>query len=326
MFYKLVLNNTNVVGNYNTQLQYNFISGTFHIPEDSRMCLSSLTLPYSWFNINSTLYNNASFSYIWYYGAGLSKTYNVTIADGFYSLDSLQQYLELYMISQNQYFINGTTGQNLYYIYFSTNSTYYAIQLICSPIPTSVPSGYTAPSAGFNYNNSTNYGFPTSTTTPQVVISSSNKFGSLIGFSAGTYPKTSDSSTVNNLGNLTPNLTPVNSLILLCNLVRNEVSSQSNIFTSIPISDTQFGSNINYQPNFQNWVSIQSGSYSSFQISIVDQNFNYIEAKDPNMLITITMEVPDKPKFSLPTPKKIISANTLYNEEIPANRSSTSYS
>ena len=41
MFYKLVLNNTNVVGNYNTQLQYNFISGTFHIPEDSRMCLSS---------------------------------------------------------------------------------------------------------------------------------------------------------------------------------------------------------------------------------------------------------------------------------------------
>ena len=316
-FYNLVLNNTNVVGNYNTELVYQFISGTFHIPENSRMCLSSLTMPYSWFNINSALYNNASFSYIWYYGNGTAKTYNVVIPNGFYQLADIQQFLELYMISQNQYFTNTTTGQNLYYISLSTNSTYYAIQLICSPIPSAVPSGYTAPSAGFNYNNSTNYGFPNAgyNYTPRVIIASNNNFGSLIGYSAGTYPSATTQATNNSLGTLTPNLTPVNSLILLCNLVKNDVSSQSNIFTSVPISNTSFGSNISYSPNFQNWVSISSGSYSSFTISILDQNFNYVEANDANMLLTITMEVPEKPKFTPPPiEKKIFSASNLYNQ------------
>ena len=312
-FYKLVLNNTNVVGNYNTQLVYQFINGTFHIPENSRMCLSSLTLPYSWFNINSALYDNASFSYIWYYGNGTARTYTVNIPNGFYQLAEIQQYLELYMISQNQYFTNSTTGQNLYYISFSTNSTYYAIQLICSPIPSSPPSGFTAPTAGFNGT----YGFPNAgyNYTPRVVIASNNKFGSLIGYSSGTYPSAVTQSTNNSLGNLTPNLTPVNSLILLCNLVKNDVSSQGNIFTSIPISNTSFGSNINYDPNFENWISLNSGSYNSFTISILDQNFNYIEAKDPNLLITLTMEVPERPIFTPPPiEKKIISASNLYNQ------------
>ena len=316
-FYKLVLNNTNVVGNYNTHLEYQFVSGTFNIPENSRMCLSSLTLPYSWFNINGALYNNNSFSYIWYYGNGTAKTYTVVIPNGFYQLADIQNYLELYMISQNQFFTNATTGQNLYYISFSTNSTYYSIQLICSPIPSTVPSGYSAPSAGFNYNNGTLYGFPNAgyNYTPRIVIASNNNFGSLIGYSAGTYPTAITQSTNNTLGSLTPNLTPVNSLILVCNLVRNDVSSQSNIFTSIPISDTTFGSNINYSPNFQSWVSISSGNYSSFSISILDQNFNSIDAKDPNLLITITMEVPDKPKFTPPPiENKIISASNLYNQ------------
>lgn len=311
--YKLVLNSTNVVGNYNTQLVYNFISGTFNIPEGSRMCLSSLTIPYSWFNINSALYRNNSFSYIWYYGNGTAKTYTVNIPNGFYQLADIQQYLELYMISQNQYFTNSATGQNLYYVSFSTNISYYAIQLICSPIPSAVPSGFTAPTAGFNGTD----GFPNTgyTYTPRIVISSSNNFGSLIGYLSGSYPSATTLATNNTLGSLTPNLTPVNSLILLSNLVKNDVSSQGNIFTSIPISDTTFGSNINYNPSFQNWISINSGSYSSFGISILDQNFNYIEAKDPNMLLTLTMEIPDRPIITPPPiEKKIISVSNLYNQ------------
>jgi hypothetical protein len=309
--YTLILNNTNVVGNYNTQLVYNFISGTFHIPEGSRMCLSSLTIPYSWFNINSALYRNNTFSYIWYYGNGTAKTYTVTLPDGFYTLEDIQTYLELYFISQNQYFTNTTTGQNLYYISFSTNATYYAVQLICSPIPSSVPSGFTAPPAGFNGAD----GFPNVgyTYTPRVVISSSNNFGTVIGYIPGTYPSAVTLLTNSNLGTLTPNLTPVNSLILLCNLVSNDVSSQGNLFTSIPISNTSFGSNISYNPNFQSWISVNPGNYSSFSITILDQNFNYIEANDPNMLLTLTMDVPDIPVVSPLPEKKILSVSSLYN-------------
>jgi len=120
MIYNLVLNSTNVIDSINkTQYSYTFINGNFYIPENSKMCISQCMIPYSWFNINSTLYNNNSFSYVWYYGNGSSKTYTVTIPNGFYSISDIQQYLEVYMISQNQYFTNTITGQNLYYIFLS---------------------------------------------------------------------------------------------------------------------------------------------------------------------------------------------------------------
>ena len=74
MIYNLVLNSTNLIDSINkTQYAYTFINGNFYIPENSKMCISQCMIPYSWFNINSTLYNNNSFSYVWYYGNGLSK-------------------------------------------------------------------------------------------------------------------------------------------------------------------------------------------------------------------------------------------------------------
>jgi len=316
MYYTLVLNSSNVIGTNKTNLVYNFVNGCFHIPENSKMCLSQMVIPYAWFNLNSALYNNTKFTYRWYYGFGSYNTYTVVFPDGFYTLNDLQQYLEIYMISQNQYF--SSAGENLYYIKFSTNATYYGIQLITYPIPSSLPSGYTAPTAGFNYNNSTDYGYCYAgyTYTPQVNILSNNNFGSIIGFSTGTYPSTTTLTSYNILSNFTPNITPVNSLIILCDLVRNPVSNQSNILTSIPISNATFGENINFTPTFQQWVSVSTGKYSSFSMSIIDQNFNTIQSKDANMLITLTLEIPDKIPNEISKEnkenKKLISAETLY--------------
>lgn len=295
MYYSLVLNSTNVIGTNKTNLTYNFINGCFYIPQNSKMCLSQMIIPYAWFNINSALYNNNKFTYKWFYGNGLFQTYTVTFPDGFYTIEQLNQYLEIYMISQNQYFFNTSTGVNIYYIKFSINTTYYGIQLITYPIPSSLPTGYTAPTSGFNYNNSIAYGYPNVgyTYTPQINILSTNNFGSLIGFTSGTYPSTNTLITYNIVSNITPNLTPVNSLIVLCDLVRNPVSNQSNILTSIPISNTTFGSNINFNPNFQQWITVNSGKYSSFSMTIVDQNFRTIQSRDANMLITLNLEIPD---------------------------------
>ena len=134
-------------------------------------------------------------------------------------------------ISQNQYLKNTITGQNLYYIYLSSNSTYYSIQLICYPLPSSLPSSYSPPSAGFNYYNNTNYGYCNTnyTYTPQIIISSTNNFKSIVGFTSGTYPSTLQQTTYNVLGNTTPNLTHVNSLIIQCNIINNYVATLSNI-------------------------------------------------------------------------------------------------
>ena len=297
-FYNLVLNSNNVTGSYNNELIYSFCSGSFHIPSKSKIAVSQITIPYSWFNI-STFYNNNTFSYRWFYGNGLYQTYSVTFPDGFYSISDLQNYLEQYMISQNQYFTNTVTQENLYYIYFQTNTTYYSIQLICSPIPTSLPTGYSAPTNGFNYNNSTAFGYPNYGYgfTAQIVISSTTKFYKIIGFSAGTYPSTTTTSSYNILGTLIPNITPVNSLVILCDLVDNNVSSVSNILDTVAITST-FGSNINYTPTFQKWISLNAGNYVNFTMGIVDQDLNSIKILDSYMLISLIVETPDEKLIS----------------------------
>ena len=52
MAYTLLLNSSNVIGSNNNTYQYNFISGSFHA-KDCEMAVSSLAIPYSWFNITS---------------------------------------------------------------------------------------------------------------------------------------------------------------------------------------------------------------------------------------------------------------------------------
>jgi len=60
----------------------------------------------------------------------------------------------------------------------------------------------------------------------------------------------------------------------------------SDLITSIPINAT-FGSNINFVPAFQQYVSIKAGVYNNLIITFTDQNFNTIYSKDPNVIITL---------------------------------------
>ena len=125
MSYNLVLNSSNVIGSNNTEFRYNFINGNFKIYEGAKMCVSQVVIPYSFFNINNGYYQNATMQYI--FG---NNTYTITFPDGFYQVSDLNKYIELYMINQNQYLYNATTGYNTYFIQLVTNVTYYSNQLI----------------------------------------------------------------------------------------------------------------------------------------------------------------------------------------------------
>lgn len=279
----LVLNSTKLSNIYNTQFTYNFIQGAFIIAPNSEMCVSQITMPFSWFNLNATVYNNTTFQYRWYNTGGSFTTYTVVIPNGNYSVADINNYLQLFMISQNQYLVNATTGYNYYFINLITDATYYSNQLIVYPVPTSLPSGYTAPD-GFVYST---LGY-----CPQVIIPSNN-FGSIIGYIAGTYPASPQTTSYNTLGTITPNASPVNSLIVLSNIVDNPVSSPTNLLDTFPIN-VAFGNNINYTPFHEKWISISAGRFTQMVISIIDQTFNAIQANDPNILISLLIRQPKK--------------------------------
>jgi len=64
MSYNFVLNATNNVSIYNNTFKYNFINGQFDIPEGSEMCINTLVIPYSWYNVSAFIGNN---TFYWTY-------------------------------------------------------------------------------------------------------------------------------------------------------------------------------------------------------------------------------------------------------------------
>ena len=69
-------------------------------------------------------------------------------------------------------------------------------------------------------------------------------------------------------------------------LLDNNIIMPSDILDCIPIN-SQFGSNITYDPSYAKWIKIKNGIYSSMTITLTDQNFNTIYARDSNLIITL---------------------------------------
>jgi hypothetical protein len=254
----------------------------YTIKEGATLSVSSIIVPYSWFNITS-VYGNNKFTYTW---VGASPvTYTVTIPDGFYSTADLNTYLQSVMITNGNYLLD-SNGNYVYYIEFLTNQSAYAIQLLTYVVPLTLPTGYTNPGS-MVFSSGTAY-------TPYITVPSStttNSFSSLIGFPAGQYPPTATQSTNYSYnGTLVPNTTPINSVIVKCNLVANNSKNPSDILDSFTFQNTAFGSNGVYMPTFPSRVALKAGTYNQLIITFVDQNFNTIYAKDPNTLITLLIE------------------------------------
>lgn len=269
----LVLNSSNVFGQNNTFL-YNFKNGNYKI-NDGEIAISSVTIPYSWFNVTSD-YNNNTFQATW--TVGITKTtYTITLPDGFYSVTDINNYYQQFCITNGFYLVN-SSGLNVYYLNLSYNTNYYAVQLLTFPVPTSLPAGWSQP---------TNFaGYPASITCPQFILPSIGSISNIIGFTAGQTYGSGASTSQSFLSSFTPQGSVVNSIIMRCSIVNNFVCSPGDILDSIPITSS-FGSNINYVPNFEKWIKLNNGTYNNLIITFYDQNFNILNIRDTNILITL---------------------------------------
>jgi len=274
MSFNLTLNSSNVVrGSNNTQFRYNFIGGNF-TAQDLEMCVGSITMPYSFFNVSS-FYQNKTLQYNFPTSTTpISRT--LTLNDGFYTVTDINNALQADMIAAGLYLLD-SAGNYVFYLNLSYDTTFYAIRLISYAFPTSLPSGFTNP-AGRT--------FPAVASTPQLSIPATNSLGTILGFLPGAYPPAVQATNYNILSNTTPVGSTVQSLIVRCNLAYNPVSMPSDCVDAFPINTT-FGSNITYDPAFEKWVQLRNGTYSSAIVTIVDQNFNQIFAQDPNVAITL---------------------------------------
>lgn len=280
----LILNSNNIIGMNNNTFEYRFINSGFYIPEGSEISISSIQLPYSFYNV-STFYSNQKFRIRWPVASG-STDYNITLDEGFYTVNDIQNFIEQFCIQNSLYMIDAN-GDYIYFIYLSYNITAYKIQLISSPIYTIAltPVGVTLP-ASFPTRPTTN------SSTPLFIVLD-DKFGSLLGFNIGTYPSAFQNTSFDKLSDYTPKGSNINSIVVRSNVIENSVTMPSDILDSFAIpAGSTFGSNINYQPNFQRFVSIRPGNYTNMIITLQDQNYSDIKILDPNSIITLIIKYP----------------------------------
>ena len=275
MSFTLVLNASNVIGSSNSQFQYNFIGGGLKL-KNAKMCVSQVTIPYSFQNLNAQYYQNTNSRYTWVDGT----VYNDVIPNGYYTVPDLNSYLQQLFISRNQYLIT-PTGSYQYYIALSYNATFYSCQITTLPVPLVVPAGWTAP-VGFVFST------PSAICPLYSIVAQG--LGTILGFPVGSYPATLTVTTGQTFISSTYGLVPlgsnVNSLVIKSNLVNNPVTMPSDIIDAMPINTT-FGSNINYLPTFEKWVNLSSGTFSNMIITFTDENFNTLPALDPHVSITL---------------------------------------
>ena len=121
----LILNKTNATAQANT-FQYYFIGSGYEIKPGSKIAISSITIPYSWFNVTKN--TNTLIEIIW---PNIATPYVFTLDPGFYTVNDIQYFLELKMQTLGLY-LKDPSGNYVYYFKMVYNVVYYSVQILLS--------------------------------------------------------------------------------------------------------------------------------------------------------------------------------------------------
>ena len=234
--------------------------------ENDQVALKSCRMYYSWWNVSAAKGNN-QFSYRWVDGT----VHTVTLQDGIWGYADFQAYFEQIMRQSGHYLIDGTTP--VYYIRFDVNSVFYRISLTCTPVPATIPAGWTAP-AGFV--------FPATATTPQILVPATN-VTSYLGFAAGTYPAVTQPTLFQVNGTIVPQVTDISSLQLQTNLTFNEYGPDTRTLATFNVPPGLApGSIISEVPFYQDWIPVQPrAKFKTVTLELADQNGRKVKIEDP---------------------------------------------
>lgn len=286
----LIVNSTNLVNDgLNNKLVYKF-PNSIHF-KDSFISLSQAQMYYSWFNITSE-FNNNTIQYVWIDGAGVQTTYTITIPDGLYEVNTLNQLLQYTFIQNGHYLVN--SGQNVYYAEFILNPSRYAVQINTFLFPTSLPVGYTNPAG---------VAFPPQSFNPSIILPP--KVNVILGFvpnfttdlninnafvpPVSPYVSKLANGTLSYISTVAPNLQPNSSVIINISNIDNQYAQPTGTcYTIIPT--VAIGEVINEKPVNYIWNKLIPGTYNQLTINILGNDLSPIKIQDPSMTFVFVIK------------------------------------
>lgn len=271
MSFPILINSTNYVNNNTYRVE---LSNTVDL-SDFSVSVGQAYLYYSWFNISAELNNNRY--RLTFPTSGGNITEDIVIPDGLYNITDLNNHLQFWFISKGYYLINDITGYYTYYASWQVSSTSYKVQLITTPLPTSLPANFTSGSMTFPVISNQH---------PQITILA-NAFTDIIGFNQGIYP-----STQTNVSNITteganiPNVSPISAIQMRLSCCYNIFSSNSTLLHVFNSQGASAGSAINASPIQLQFVPC-IGSHKVITLTFYDQLGRVLNMLDRNILVKL---------------------------------------
>ena len=277
----IILNAGNKVPNTTNRYLYRFPSAVKFSKEDT-IALQSISIYNSFFNIEQSR-NNNRFNITW--NANTSVTHNFLIPDSFMDVEGINAYIQQQCLLNNLYMLDAD-GKNWFFIELQIHPTTYGVQLRIYPLPTEAD----ANEFGLVIPTGANWTLPTTKKTPQFTFDQ-EAFGDLIGFKVGTYPVQVLTTDTQILNTHTPQISPVNSILLGINLINSPFSIPSSLFFALPVN-AKFGGMIINQNGNPIFNQICAGVYSNIVIELYDQHFNPLRMNDDEitLLLNIVMK------------------------------------
>jgi hypothetical protein len=292
MAQSIILNRNNIVaGSNNSVFRYQLPKLTSF--QNMEIGVKSIDMYNSIFNINASLYNNHRFQYYWFNATGtLSTLHTITIPDGFYDTVSLNEFLYAQLIINTHYLIS-TENKYLFFLKMSDNINRYGIQLDCQITYTNDQAIAGILLNGITYKYPTtrtgSWQFPSSTPlTPRFKFPTTSNFHVIIGYDQAEYPSANRTVSQSFLSTTVPMQSPVSSVIVLCNLVRNELCNPETLLHSF-ILNADFGYLNSERPNETSYLPITNGSYNTIELRFQDQDLRPIQIRDPQILINLLL-------------------------------------
>lgn len=275
MSFPIIINSSNYISNNTYRVD---LANVIDLSE-FEVSVGQAYVYYSWYNISASL-NNNNFQIV-FPTSGSSVTTTITLNDGAYNITDLNNALQFWFISMGYYLINDVTGYYTYYGAFQISSTGYSVQWITNPLPTSLPSGYT--SGGMTFPGSANQH-------PQIIISSTNDFQDIIGYSAATYPTVPTNTGVQTTeSSVPPNVSPISAIQMRLSCCYNPFSSNSTLIHVFSSQGTSIGSSINASPIQLQFVPC-IGSHKTITLQFYDQLGRVLELLDRNVVIKLIFQ------------------------------------
>jgi len=228
---------------------------------DKHISLTSASLYFSWRNITTS---NNKFSYTWIDDI----VYSVELPIGLYEISDIKSYFQFVMSQNNHVMTNTETASTIYFIDFVVSNTAYSIDILTYPVPASLPVGYTSSITFIGTEKNPRLTLPAG-------INAIFGYAEDLTTDAGSSILTFNSS-------FAPNVSPDNSVLIVCDMVQNEFSILGILYALSP--SVGIGSLIVDKPAYPIYSKLRNGNYNHLTFRILSsKSFQPIELIDPEI-------------------------------------------